>query len=362
MSDLFLRALAREPVERTPVWFMRQAGRCLPAYRAAREERGFFELVRDPEAAARVTALPLEYFPVDALVLFQDLSTPFEAAGLEVELRPGVGPVVLPPWEGLGDAARLVSFDPRDRLGYVLEAIRLLRARHEQPIIGFVGAPFTLCSYLTTGPRETRLAVLRAFMVEHPAAWDRLASFWVDHLAEFGIAQHEAGAGAIQVFDSWSGVLDPRLYETRVLPYSAALLDRLRAAGVPTVHFGSAYQDLLPLVAAAGGDGIGVDWRTPLDVAWEAIGVDRAIQGNLDPALVLAGEEAAVRGTLDVLERAGGRPGHIFNLGHGLHPDSDPKVIAAIVRAVRDAAQSEASCSASVSASRIRAEIPSRDR
>jgi len=335
MSDLFQRALARRPVERTPVWFMRQAGRCLPAYREERKERGFLDLVRDPEAAARVTALPLEYFPVDALVLFQDLSTPFEAAGLDVELQPGVGPVVLPPWGGLEDWERLKPFDPRDRLGYVLEAIRILRRRHEQPVIGFVGAPFTLCSYLCRGPRESRLAKLRALMVGRPEVWDRLANFWVEHLADFGLAQHEAGAAVIQVFDSWSGVLDPELYRTRVLPYSQALLRHLADAGVPTIHFGSAYPALLPLIAEAGGDGIGVDWRTPLDAAWEAIGTDRAIQGNLDPAAILAGEEVAVRGTRAVLEQAGGRPGHIFNLGHGLHPDSDPAVIAAVVQEVK---------------------------
>ncbi len=343
MNDLFLRALARQPVERTPVWFMRQAGRCLPAYREERKEHGFLDLVRNPESAARITALPLEYFPVDALVLFQDLSTPFEAAGLDVELRPGVGPVVLPPWSGLEDAARLEAFDPRQRLDFVLEAIRLLRQRHELPVIGFVGAPFTLCSYLCDGPRESRLAQLRAFMIRRPEAWDRLASFWVDHLADFAIAQYEAGAGAIQIFDSWSGVLDPELYSERVLPYSTALLTQLAHAGVPTIHFGSAYQDLLPLIAKAGGDGVGVDWRTPLDVAWEAIGFDRAIQGNLDPAAILAGEEAAVRGARVVLDRAGGRPGHIFNLGHGLHPDSDPDVISAVIAAVRNSGLSAAS-------------------
>ena len=335
MSDIFLRALAREHVERTPVWFMRQAGRCLPAYREERKQFGFLDLVRDPEAAARVTALPLNYFPVDALVLFQDLSTPFEAAGLNVELRPGVGPVVLPPWGGLEDTGRLQSFDPRERLAFVLEAIRILRNRYEQPIIGFVGAPFTLCSYLCNGPRKSRLAQLCAFMSGKPRTWDRLARFWVDHLAEFALAQHEAGAGAIQIFDSWCGVLSPQVYRERVLPYSKSLLDRLKDADVPTVHFGSAHQTMLPLLAEAGGDVIGVDWRTPLDDAWEQIGPNRGIQGNLNPASILAGEETALAETREILERAAGRPGHIFNVGHGLHPDSDPAIIAAVVEQVR---------------------------
>ena len=310
---------------------MRQAGRSLPAYRELRRERGFLDLVRDPEGAAQVTRLPLEYFDVDALVLFMDLSTPFEAAGIEVELRAGVGPVPLPPWEGLGDVERLRRFEPRERLDYVLEAIRLLAADRERPIIGFVGAPFTLCSYLTRGTRDRRLAELRAFIVRHPGLWDRLAGFWADHLAEFAVAQHEAGAAAIQVFDSWCGVLDPDSYRAQVLPYSHRLLERLRARGIPTVHYGAAHA----AVAEAGGDAIGVDWRTPLDEAWRIIGAERAIQGNLDPARIIAGEEAARAGARDVLRRAGGRPGHIFNLGHGLLPDSDPQVIAAVVDEVR---------------------------
>ena len=327
MNDLLLRALSREPVERTPVWFMRQAGRCLPAYRQLRRERGFLQLVRDPEAAARVTRLPLAYFDVDALVLFMDLSTPFEAAGIEVELRPGVGPVPLPPWGGLEDVDRLRPFDPRERLDFVLEAIRLLAADPERPVIGFVGAPFTLCSYLARGARDSRLTQLRGFMLRRPGLWDRLAGFWVEHLAEFAIAQHEAGAGAIQVFDSWCGVLDPDSYRAHVLPHSRRLLERLAERRIPTVHYGAAH----PAFAEAGGDAIGVDWRLPLDEAWERIGTERAIQGNLDPARILAGEEAARAGTRDILRRAGGRPGHIFNLGHGLHPDSDPRVIAAVV-------------------------------
>ncbi|MDX1577832.1 MAG: uroporphyrinogen decarboxylase family protein [Gemmatimonadota bacterium] len=297
MNDLFLRALAREPVDRPPVWFMRQAGRCLPRYREIRESKGFLELVADPESAALVTALPLEYFPVDALVLFQDLSTPFQAAGLEVELRKGVGPVVLEPWSGPEDVDRLEPFDPRDRLAHVLEAIRILRGRHEEPVIGFVGAPYTLCSYLLRGTRERRLARLRALMMGRPGLWDRLAGFWADHLAEFGLAQYEAG--------------------------------------VPSVHFGSGYGALLPLVAEAGGDTIGVDWRTPLDEAWSLVGEDRGIQGNLDPAAILAGEEIARRAAREVLRRAAGRPGHIFNLGHGLHPESDPAVISAVIEEVR---------------------------
>ncbi|MDX1394062.1 MAG: uroporphyrinogen decarboxylase [Gemmatimonadota bacterium] len=352
MSDLLLKALRREPVERTPVWFMRQAGRCLPAYREIRRDIGFIELVRDPERAARVTELPLEYFAVDGLVLFKDLSTPFEAAGLSVELRPGVGPVVLEPWTGPADVDRLRTFDPERELDYVLEAIRLVSTRHPIPVLGFVGAPFTLCSYLVRGSRQTRLATLRAFILERPELWDRLASFWADHLARFAVAQHEAGAGAIQLFDSWAGVLSPDTYRTRVAPYTARILATLREAGVPTINFAIGNPALLPHVAAAGGDAVGVDWRLPLDRAWAEIGEDRAIQGNLDPATILAGEEPALAETEEVLRRAGGRPGHIFNVGHGLSPESDVAVIRAIVERVRDysAEISRASDSAHASA------------
>ena len=334
MNDLLLRALRREPTERTPVWFMRQAGRCLPRYRELREERSFLELVGDPESAAAVTSLPLEYFPVDALVLFMDLSTPFEAAGLEVEMRAGVGPVVLEPWSGPEDVGRLRPFDPRASLGHVLEAIRILAARERVPVLGFVGAPFTLCSYLLPGPRASRLNGIRALVHGRPGLWDRLAGFWAEHLAEFAIAQVEAGAGAVQVFDSWVGVLDPETYRDRVLPHSRHLLGRLRTARVPSIHFGTGNPALLPALAEAGGDAIGLDWRQPIDRAWKAVGPERAVQGNLDPAAILAGEEAALAATDDILRRVGGRPGHVFNVGHGLDPDSDPTVIRAVVERV----------------------------
>lgn len=338
MRDLLLRALRREPTPRPPVWFMRQAGRCLPRYRDIRAERSFEDIVRDPELAAEVTVLPLDYFHVDALILFKDLSTPFEAAGLHVEMRSGVGPVVLPPFEGPGDAERLRPFEPRVALAHVLETIRLVVHRVEAPLIGFVGAPFTLCSYLLGGSRSSRLDRLKAYLLERPEAWDRLARYWVEHQAEFAIAQHEAGAAAIQLFDSWAGILSPGTYEERVLPHSAALLRRLSEAGVPTIHFATGNPRLLPLLARAGGDAVGVDWRIPLDEAWAAIGEDRGIQGNLDPATILAGEAPALRETAAILRRAGGRPGHIFNLGHGLLPESDPRVIGAVVEAVRSEA------------------------
>ena len=333
MNDRILRALHREPVDRTPVWFMRQAGRCLPRYREIRARHEFQEIVRNPELTARVTVLPLEYFPVDAAVLFMDLSTPFPAAGLEVEFVEGVGPVPDRTIEAPEDVEALRPFEPREALSHVLDAIRILRGRLDVPVVGFVGAPFTLCSYLMAGSRSRRFQALKAFLWSEPEAWERLASFWAEHLAEFAIAQHEAGAGLVQIFDSWAGELAPEDYEAKVLPHSARLLRRLKEAGVPTIHFATGNPRLYRLVARAGGDAVSVDWRIPLDEAWDAIG-DRAIQGNLDPAALLAGRATALAKARAVLRRAGGRPGHIFNLGHGILPETDPDVLRAVAETV----------------------------
>lgn len=338
MNDRFIRALRREPIDATPVWFMRQAGRSLPRYRESRAEQGMFEIIRDPEAAAEITAMPLEYYPVDACVLYNDLSTPFFAAGLDVEMRAGVGPVVDRPIETPADIERLRPHDPREAMPYVMDQIRILKDRLPVPVIAFIGAPFTLSSYLIkgTGPKTRQVESLKAFIFRHPEAWDRLASYWAHHLAEFGVAQYEAGAAAVQLFDSWAGAFSPADYEKYILPYSRRILDRLAEAGAPAIHFVTGNPELLPLIAEAGGDGIGVDWRLPLDEAWKRIGHDRAIQGNLDPAALLAGREVAVEKAREVLERAEGRPGHIFNVGHGILPGTDPETIRAVVDFVHE--------------------------
>lgn len=335
-NDRLMRALRREPVDRTPVWFMRQAGRSLPKYRQTRAERPMFELIRDPEAAADVTALPLEYFDVDAAVLFNDLVTPFLAAGFDVELRPGVGPVVLDPIRTAADVDRLRPFDAGKELDFNLEAIRILRKRIDVPVIGFIGAPFTLLSYLIDTPRSRDLVEIKTFMWRETEAWNRLASYWAEHLADFGIAQHRAGAAAIQVFDSWAGSLGPDDYARYVMPHTQRVFERLRDAGVPTIHFSIGNPALLPLIARAGGDAISIDWRIPIDEAWDVIGHDRAIQGNLDPVAILAGERTALEKTKHILDRAAGRPGHVFNLGHGMLPQADPSVARAVVDFVHE--------------------------
>jgi uroporphyrinogen decarboxylase len=335
MNDRLLRALRREPVDRTPVWFMRQAGRSLPKYRELRADASMFELLRDPAAAAAVTALPLEYYPVDAAVLYNDLSTPYFAAGFDVEMRAGVGPVVLNPIRMPADVERLRAFEPRTALDFNLDQIRLLVERLDVPVLGFVGAPFTLCSYLF-GPRSRDLAEVKTFMWRHTDAWHRLAGFWAEHLGAFGVAQHEAGAGAVQVFDSWAGALGVEDYREFVLPHTRALLDALRRARVPSIHFAIGNPALLPSISEAGGDAISVDWRLPIDEAWDIIGHDRAIQGNLDPCALLAGADTALAQTRAILERVAGRPGHIFNLGHGMLPETDPAVARRVVDFVHD--------------------------
>jgi len=335
-NDTLIRALRGEETPYTPVWFMRQAGRSLPRYRELRADTGFFEILRDPEKAADITAMPLDYFPVDACVLYNDLATPFFGAGLSVELKPGVGPVVDRPIRSAPDVDRLRPFDPREALAYTMDAIRLLVARLDVPVLGFVGAPFTLCSYLIEGPRSERLSGLKTFIWREPEAWRRLAEFWADHLADYAIAQHEAGAAAVQVFDSWAGALSPEDYAHHVLPHMERMIGALSDAGVPTINFYTGNPALLPLVAEAGGDAIGVDWRLPLGTVRDIVGPERALQGNLDPACLLAGADYAIARAADVLDQLPDGRGHIFNVGHGLLPETDPAVVRAVVDFVHE--------------------------
>ncbi|MGH7443808.1 MAG: uroporphyrinogen decarboxylase [Longimicrobiales bacterium] len=336
MNDRILRALRREPVDRTPIWFMRQAGRALPRYREARADYGMFEILRDPQRAAEITMMPLDYFPVDAAVLYNDLSTPYFGAGFDVEMKPGIGPVVHNPIVDGRDVARMTPFDPRTTLDFNLEQIRILVERIDVPVLGFVGAPFTLSSYLIKGQRSKDFAEVKAFMWRDPAAWHALAEFWAEHNAEFGIAQHEAGAGAVQVFDSWAGTLGPDDYARYVLPYMKTLIGRMEAAGVPVINFYNGNPALLPLVTEAGGAAVSIDWRQPIDEAWRIIGSERAVQGNMDPAILLAGEGPSLDRARDVLDRVGNRAGHIFNLGHGILPGTDHQVLRAVVDFVHE--------------------------
>ena len=331
-DPLLVRALRREPVERTPVWFMRQAGRSLPEYRALRERYSFFELAGTSELCAEVTLQPVRRLGVDAAVLFADIVTPVLAMGIDVELVEGVGPVVAEPVRSGEEVARLRVADD---FAPVVEALRLVRAElePERALVGFCGGPFTVAGYLVEGKPSRDFTRTKELMYRRPDVWHALMERLTQTFSAYVGAQADAGADAIQLFDSWAGVLAVADYEELVAPYSARVL---AAVDVPTIHFGTGTAHLLGAMAAAGGDAIGLDWRVPLDAGWLAVGPDRAIQGNLDPALLLAPWERIEAGALDVRERAAGRAGHVFNLGHGVLPATDPDDLARLVELVHE--------------------------
>jgi len=325
VQPLLIRAARRQTVERTPVWFMRQAGRSLPEYRAIREQHGFWEVAHTPELCAEVTLQPVRRHDVDAAVMFADIMTPVLGMGLDVQLVEGVGPVVEKPVRTLADVERLRVPDPEEAFAPLLEAIRLVRRelRSDQAVIGFCGGPFTVAGYLVEGRPPREHALVKALMYSEPGVWSALMDKLADCFAGYAVAQERAGADAIQLFDSWVGTLSPADYEEFVGPWSARIL---AAPSVPTIHFGTGTATLLPAMARAGGDVIGLDWRIGLDAGWAAVG-DRAVQGNLDPSVLLGPWERIAAGARAVLEAAGGRPGHIFNLGHGVLPGTDPSLL-----------------------------------
>jgi uroporphyrinogen decarboxylase len=328
-----LRACRGLPVDRTPVWFMRQAGRSLPEYRAARGSASILEAVTDPGLVAELTLQPVRRYGVDAAILFSDIVVPVAAVGFGVEVASGTGPVVEQPFRSAADLDRLRPLHPEADTPYVLEAVRLLVEELRPlglPLIGFAGAPFTVASYLIEGGPSRTYARTKALMHGEPTLWHALA----DRLAELSLAslrsQVAAGAQVVQLFDSWAGALSPTEYRRFVLPASAKVLRGLADTGVPRIHFGVGTGELLPLFAEAGADVVGVDWRVPLDRARSRLGPEVAVQGNLDPALCHAPWLAIEAEALDVLRRGGGR-GHIFNLGHGVLPDTDPAVLQRLV-------------------------------
>jgi uroporphyrinogen decarboxylase len=329
VEPLLVRAARRGPVERTPVWFMRQAGRSLPEYRRIRERHAFFEINRSAELTAEVTLQPVRRHGVDAAVLFADIMTPVVAMGAPVELVEGVGPVVAEPVRTIGAVERLCVPEPDEAFAPVLEAVRIVRGelRPEQALVGFCGGPFTVAGYLVEGKPSRDFAVTKALMYRDPAVWHALLEKLAAAFAVYTAAQARAGADVVQLFDSWVGALSPADYAEFAAPWSARILGALAEAGCPTIHFGTGAATLLRAMAAAGGDVIGLDWRIPLDAGWAAVGDDRAVQGNLDPAVLLGPWDRVEAGAREVLARAGGRPGHIFNLGHGVLPATDPDLL-----------------------------------
>ena len=316
---------------------MRQAGRCLAEYRALRESYDILEIARTPELCARVTRMPVERLGVDAAVLYADIMLPLDGMGVPFRIEPEVGPIVERPVRSEADVARLTVVAAEEATPYLFETIRALRRDlpREVALVGFAGGPFTLASYLVEGRPTREFARTKALLFGRPALWARLMEVLTEVLARYLRAQAEAGVDVLQLFDSWAGALAPADYERAALPYSRAVFERLAQCGIPRIHFATGNPALLPLLADAGAEVVSVDWRLPLDLAWERIGPERGIQGNLDPGLCLAPFPIAAAGARDVLRRAGGRPGHVFNLGHGVLPDTDADTLARLVELVR---------------------------
>lgn len=333
-ESAFLKACRREPVPHTPVWFMRQAGRSLPEYLKVREGIPMLDSCMRPELVAEITLQPVRRHNVDAAIYYSDIVVPLKAIGIDLDIKPGVGPVVANPIRTRADLAQLRDLTPED-VWYVTEAIKLLTAElGETPLIGFAGAPFTLASYLVEGGPSKNHEHTKALMYGDPQLWADL----IDRLAEITSAflkvQIEAGASAVQLFDSWVGALAPADYRRSVLPASAKVFDSVAAYGVPRIHFGVGTGELLGLMGEAGADVVGVDWRVPLDEAARRVGPGKALQGNLDPAVLFSTTEAVEAKTREVLDAAAGLEGHVFNLGHGVMPSIDPDALTRLVEYV----------------------------
>jgi uroporphyrinogen decarboxylase len=315
---------------------MRQAGRYMSEYRTLRERYSLLDLCRTPDLATEVTLQPTRRIELDAAILFSDLLLPLDPMGIPFDFVRGEGPAIESPLRSDADLARVRRIQPRESLAYVLEAIRQTKRAlgGRLPLIGFAGAPFTLASYAIEGGHSTSFAHTKALMYGSPSAWHRFCETIADVIGDYLLAQIEAGVDAVQLFDSWVGALNARDYREFILPHTRRILDRIKPSGVPSIHFGVGTGSILAELREAGGDVIGADWRTPLDEAWERIGFDRAIQGNLDPTVLLAPLDRILAAADDVLQRAGGRPGHIFNLGHGILPSTPLEHVQALARYV----------------------------
>ena len=315
---------------------MRQAGRYMSEYRSLRERYSLLDLCRTPDLATEVTLQPIRRLEVDAAILFSDLLLPLEPLGIRFDFVHGEGPAIENPLRSEADLAAIRRFEPREDLSYVLDAIRQIKQAlgGRVPLIGFAGAPFTLASYAIEGGHSTSFAHTKALMYGHPAAWHRFCETLADVIGDYLVAQVDAGVDVVQIFDSWVGALNSADYREFILPHSKRIFDRVAPTGVPTIHFGVGTASILGDLRDAGGDVIGADWRTPLDEAWKRVGSDRGIQGNLDPTLLLGPLDRIFAATDEVLERAGGRPGHIFNLGHGILPSTPVEHVQALARYV----------------------------
>jgi uroporphyrinogen decarboxylase len=334
----FLAAARHEQVDRTPVWFMRQAGRCLQEYRELRQQYDILTMTRTPELCARVTLMPVRTFGVDAAVLYADIMLPLAGMGVDFSIDPGIGPIIHEPVRTAADVAALRVIDAEEATPHLFETIRMLSRElaGRTALIGFAGAPFTVASYLVEGRPTKEFGRCKGLMYGDPATWHQLMETLTEVTIRYLRAQVEAGAQVLQLFDSWVGALGRLEYEEYVLPYSRRIFAALKSSGVPTIHFGTSTAGLLEQLASAGSDVVSIDWRLPLDQAWERVGLQRGIQGNLDPAVMMAPFEVIEREARRVLERAAGRPGHIFNLGHGVLADTPSEHLTRLVELVHE--------------------------
>jgi len=346
-TSRFLRACRREPTDRTPVWFMRQAGRYMPEYRAIRARHGFLDMVKTPELATEITMQPVQAFNIDAAIIYADILPPLEGMGLQLTYEQGEGPVIHNPITSMADIAALSQPDPRETVAYTLDAVRLVKRElgERMPLIGFSGAPFTLASYAIEGGGSREYRRTKQLMYREPAAWHALMGKLAHLISDYAIAQIEAGADAIQLFDSWAGALAPADYATFVLPYVQQVIAAIRASTSgeqgsashpPIIYFGTGLGGMYGLLRQSGADVIGVDWRSTLDDAWAQLGPGFAVQGNLDPHTLFAPWELIERRAADVLDRAAGRPGHIFNLGHGILTETPVENVARLADFVHE--------------------------
>jgi uroporphyrinogen decarboxylase len=334
----FLDACHLRQPDATPVWFMRQAGRCLAEYRELRKRYDILTMAKTPELCAQVTLMPVHEFGVDAAVLYADIMLPLERMGISFEIEPDIGPIIHNPVRTMQDVEALRVIDAEESTPYVLEAIRLVchELEGKQAVIGFSGAPFTLACYMIEGRPSRDYGMAKSLMYGQPEVWHALMNKLTEVVSRYLLAQIAAGVDVVQLFDSWVGALSPSVYQRFVQPYSRRIFDAVRQTGTPSIHFGTGTASLLELMTEAGGDVISVDWRVDLDDAWQRIGYERGIQGNLDPTLLLTPWNVIEEGMHDVLRRAANRPGHIFNLGHGVLAPTPPDMLRRLVEAVHE--------------------------
>jgi uroporphyrinogen decarboxylase len=334
----FLDACHHQQPDATPIWFMRQAGRCLAEYRELRKRYDILTMAKTPDLCAQVTLMPVERFGVDAAVLYADIMLPLEKMGISFEIEPDIGPIIHNPVRSMRDVEALQIVEAEESTPYVLEAIRLVSRQlaGKQAVIGFSGAPYTLACYMIEGRPSRDYGIAKSLMYDQPQTWHALMHKLTEVVTRYLLAQIEAGVDVVQLFDSWVGALGPSAYKAYVQPYSRRIFEAVKQTGTPSIHFGTGTASLLKLMTEAGGDVISVDWRVDLDNAWARIGFDRGIQGNLDPTLMLTSWETIEAGMQDILHRAANRPGHIFNLGHGVLAPTDPDKLKRLVDAVHE--------------------------